>query len=173
MLRAKLLHQLSADGLSIPVGMPKKWVVDCCNVGKGEPALKILFALANESIGKLSRYLYRGVIRERDLTGFDAKTGIVSFRYIDASTKQPAYRQLAISDFLWRILQHVLPVGLRRVREYGFLHGKAKLRLKLVQLVLRVMIKAQAHVPRPVMCCPHCQRPMQIVLMTSLRRPDG
>ncbi len=160
--RAKLLHQLRAAGLSIPVGMPKKWVVDCCNVGNGEPALKYL-----------SRYLYRGVIRERDLTSFDAKTGIVRFRYIDASTKQAAYRQLPISDFLWRILQHVLPVGLRRVREYGFLHGKAKLRLKLVQLVLRVMIKAQVPVPRPVMCCPHCQRPMQIVLMTSLRRPDG
>ena len=102
--RAKLLHRLSADGLSIPVGMPKKWVVDCCNVGNGEPALKILFALANVSIGKLSRYLYRGVIRERDLTGFDAKTGIVRFRYIDASTKQTAYRPLPISDFLWRIL---------------------------------------------------------------------
>ena len=102
--RAKLLHRLSADGLSIPVGMPKKWVVDCCNVGNGEPALKILFALANESIGKLSRYLYRGVIRERGLTGFDAKTGIVRFRYIDASTKQTAYRPLPISDFLWRIL---------------------------------------------------------------------
>ena len=102
--RAKLLHQLSADGLPIPVGMPKKWVVDCCNVGNGEPALKILFALANVSIGKLSRYLYRGVIRERGLTGFDAKTGIVRFRYIDASTKQTAYRPLPISDFLWRIL---------------------------------------------------------------------
>ena len=160
--RAKLLHQLSADGLSIPVGMPKKWVVDCCNVGNGEPALKYL-----------SRYLYRGVIREKDLTGFDAKTGIVRFRYIDASIKQTAYRQLPISDFLWCILQHVLPAGLRRVRDYGFLHGKAKLRLKLVQLVLRVMIKAQVPIPRPVLCCPHCQRPMQIVLITSRRRPDG
>jgi hypothetical protein len=71
------------------------------------------------------------------------------------------------------VLQHVLPPGLRRVRDYGFLHGKAKLRLKLVQLVLRVMIKAQVPVQRPVMCCPHCQRPMQIVLMTAPRRPDG
>jgi Putative transposase/Transposase zinc-binding domain len=160
--RAKLLHQLSADGLAIPVGMPKKWVVDCCNVGNGEPALKYL-----------SRYLYRGVIREKDLCGFDAKTGIVRFRYLDASTKRAAYRQLPIEDFLWRVLQHVLPPGLRRVRDYGFLHGKAKLRLKLVQLVLRVMIKAQVPVQRPVMCCPHCQRPMQIVLMTAPHRPDG
>ena len=160
--RAKLLSQLCKVGLSLPLGMPKKWVVDCRNVGSGEPALKYL-----------SRYLYRGVICERDLTGFDQQTGIVRFRYVDANTKKPAYRQLPISDFLWRVLQHVLPSGLRRVREYGFLHGKAKQRLKLVQLLLRVMIKAKVHVPRPVMCCPHCQRPMQIVLITSLFRPDG
>jgi len=159
--RAKLLHQLSADGLSIPLGMPKKWIVDCRNVGKGEPALKYL-----------SRYLYRGVIRERDLMSYDAKAGIVTFRYIDASTKKPACRQLPIADFLWRVLQHVLPTGLRRVRDYGFLHGKAKLRLKLVQLVLRVMLKAHAQVPRPMMCCPHCHQPMLIVLIAT-RRPDG
>ena len=160
--RAKLLHQLSENGLSIPVGMPEKWVVNCCNVGNGEPALKYL-----------SRYLYRGVIRERDLTSFDAKTGIVRFRYIDSKTKKLSFRQMPVADFLWGVLQHVLPPGLRRVRDYGFLHGKAKLRLKLVQLVLRVMIKAQVPVPRPVMCCPNCQRPMQIVLITSRRRPDG
>jgi Putative transposase/Transposase zinc-binding domain len=160
--RAKLLHELNAAGLSIPVGMPSKWVVDCCNVGTGEPALKYL-----------SKYLYRGVIRERDLMGFEPKTGIVRFRYIDAKSKKPDYRQLPIAEFLWHVLQHVLPPGLRRVREYGFLHGKAKLRLKLVQLVLRVMLNAQTPLLRPVMCCPQCQRPMQIVLMIAPHRPDG
>jgi hypothetical protein len=29
-------------------------------------------------------------------------------------------------DFLWLVLQHVLPKGFRRVRDYGFLHGNAK-----------------------------------------------
>ena len=111
--RAKLLHQLSAAGLSIPVGMPKKWIVDCRNVGTGEPALKYL-----------SRYLYRGVIREKDLISYDANTGIVCFQYIDAITKKPAHRQLLIAEFLWCILQHVLPSGLRRVRDYGFLQAK-------------------------------------------------
>jgi len=103
---------------------------------------------------------------------YDAKAGIVTFRYIDASTKKPACRQLPIADFLWRVLQHVLPTGLRRVRDYGFLYGKAKLRLNLVQLVLRVMLKADAQVRRPMMCCPHCHQPMLIVLIAT-RRPDG
>ena len=55
MFRAKLLHALTAAGLPVPVGLPPKWIVDCRNVGRGEPALEYL-----------SRYLYRGVIRERD-----------------------------------------------------------------------------------------------------------
>ena len=160
--RAKLLRALADAKLPIPTGMPKQWVVDCRNVGSGEPALKYL-----------SRYLYRGVIREPDLVSFNLKTRIVSFRYIDASTQKPATRELPIADFLWRVLQHVLPSGLRRLRDYGFLHGRAKLRLKLVQLVLRVMIKSQVQIQRPVMCCPQCQRPMQIVLITVKRRPDG
>ena len=118
-------------------------VVDCRNVGSGEPALKIWFALANESIGKLPRYLYRGVIREPDLVSFNLKTRIVRLRYINASAQKPATRELPIAEFLWRVLHHVLPSGLRRVRDYGFLNGRAKLRLKLVKLVLRVMITAQ------------------------------
>ncbi len=35
-------------------------------------------------------------------------------------------------DFLFLILQHVLPKGFRRVRDYGFLRSNAK-RLLLVQ----------------------------------------
>jgi hypothetical protein len=66
----------------------------------------------------------------------------------------------------------VLPKGLRRVRDYGFLHSKAERRLTLVQLVLRVLITEREQKPRPPMCCPRCQTPMHIVGQT-LRRPDG
>lgn len=55
MARHKVVD-MSPRGVSIPTGLPPKWVVDCRNVGRGEPALEYL-----------SRYLYRGVIRERDL----------------------------------------------------------------------------------------------------------
>lgn len=160
--RAKLLRALHQAGLSIPVSLPPKWVVDCRNVGRGEPALEYL-----------SRYLYRGVIRERDLLAYDDSAGTVTFRYRDARTQQPAVRTLPIADFLWKVLGHVLPTGLRRVRDYGFLHGKAKTRLALVQLVLRVMIQARTPRPRPAVCCPHCHAPMHIVAVTTRRRPDG
>jgi hypothetical protein len=160
--RAKLLRALHSAGLPIPVGLPSKWVVDCRNVGSGAPALEYL-----------SRYLYRGVIRERDLLACDEATGTVTFRYRDSLTQKAAYRTLPIADFLWKVLSHVLPAGLRRVRDYGFLHGKARNRLALVQLVLRVILEARAPRPRPVVCCPRCKEPMRIVAVTTRRKPDG
>ena len=96
----------------------------------------------------------------------------MTFRYRDANTKATAYRQLPLADFLWRVLQHVLPTGLRRVRDYGFLQGKAKQRLALVQLILRVRIAARAPCLRPPMYCPRCKTPMRVVGQI-VRRPDG
>jgi hypothetical protein len=88
-------------------------------------------------------------------------------------TQQPAYRTLPIADFLWRVLCHVLPSGFRRVRDYGFLHGKAKQRLALVQLVLRVLIHNTPPRPRPALCCSRCRTPMVVVAITGRRRPDS
>ncbi len=62
----------------------------------------------------------------------------------------------------WLVLQHVLPKGFRRVRDYGLLHANAKQRLSLLQLVLRVIIKVSAPPPRPRFKCPGCQATMRI-----------
>ncbi len=160
--RARLLHALHHAGVPIPVGLSPRWVVDCRRVGRGEPALQYL-----------SRYLYRGVIRERDLINYDHVAGTVTFRYLDAQTRQPALRTLPIAEFLWRVLSHVLPTGFRRVRDYGFLHGRAKRRLALVQLVLRVLIHNTDARPRPPLCCARCHTPMIVVAIIGRRRPDG
>ena len=53
--RGKLLAALTAQGLTAPVCLPERWVVDCKSVGNGAKALVYL-----------GRYLYRGVIQERD-----------------------------------------------------------------------------------------------------------
>ena len=90
----------------------------------------------------LSRYLYRGVIREQDIVA--NHHGKVTFKYVDSRTGQTRYRTLKGEDFLWLVLQHVLPKGFRRVRDYGFLHGNARKLLTLIQLTLKVMITATA-----------------------------
>ena len=65
--RAKLLDAIGAEGLALPCVVPEQWVVDCKHVGTGEKALVYL-----------GRYLYRGVIQEKDILRCD--NGQVSFR---------------------------------------------------------------------------------------------
>jgi len=148
--RARFLAALNQAGLSIPKRVPGKWVVDCEHVGKGITALKYL-----------SRYLYRGVISEKNIVS--NQNGRVTFKYIESKTGNSQYRTLKGEDFLYLIMQHVLPKGFRRVRDYGFLHGNAKQLLFLVQLILYVVIKRIEQRPRPVFKCPCCKAPMMIV----------
>ena len=148
--RARFLATMNAADLAIPDPLPGRWVVDCKHIGKGEPALKYL-----------SRYLYRGVISENSIAA--NQHGKVTFRYVESTTGQSQSRTLNGEDFLWLVLQHVLPRGFRRVRDYGFLHGKAKKWLSLVQLVLNVIAETKIPRPRPAFKCPKCQSPMQIL----------
>ncbi|WP_036682968.1 IS91 family transposase [Pelobacter seleniigenes] len=152
--RARFLAALSNTPLKIPPNTPPQWVVNCQHVGTGLPALKYL-----------SRYLYRGVIAETNI--ISCQNGEVTFRY-RSSAGQTCTRTLKGEDFLWLILQHVLPKGFRRVRDYGFLHGNAKRLLRLVQLVLRVMVEPIPMRSRPVFRCPHCKAAMEVV---AFRRP--
>ncbi len=148
--RARFLAALNEAGLPMPKKVPPKWVVDCSRVGKGITALKYL-----------SRYLYRGVISEKNI--ISNQDDQVTFKYIESNTGNTQYRTLKGEDFLHLVMQHVLPKGFRRVRDYGFLHGNAKKMLFLVQLILRVGIKLIEHRPRPIFKCPYCKSPMLIL----------
>lgn len=148
--RARFLDALNKAGLSPQNSVPRKWVVDCTHVGKGLPALKYL-----------SRYLYRGVISQNSIVA--NQNGQVTFKFVNSRTGKFDYRTLNGEDFLWLVLQHVLPKGFRRVRDYGFLHGNAKRLLALVQLVLQVLIQSCEKRPRPVFKCPKCQAAMKIL----------
>lgn len=153
--RARMLEALNKAGLSIPTGLAGKWVAHCAHVGKGLPALKYL-----------SRYLYRGVLSEKNI--ISCRDGHVTFSYIESDTGETRYRTLKAEDFLWHLLQHVLPRGFRRVRDYGFLHGNAKALLALVQLILQVAIDSGRIRQRPIFRCPKCTSKMTIA---AFRRP--
>jgi hypothetical protein len=107
-------------------------------VGKGISALKYL-----------SRYLYRGVISEKNI--ILNQNGQITFRYVESKTGTTRYRSLKGEDFLFLILQHVLPRGFRRVRDYGFLHSNAKKLLAVVQLILRVFLHVIKERSKPVL----------------------
>ena len=123
--RARLLVHLTKLNLKLPASLPKKWVVDCQHVGKGLPALKYL-----------SCYLYRGVLPDKNI--ISDIDGQVSFEYQNSQTKATEIRTLPTVEFLWLVLQHVLPKGLRRVRDYGLLQGCCRKIRQQIQLMLAV-----------------------------------
>ena len=150
--RAKVLDAVEHAGLRLPERLATTWVVDCRCVGDGSKALLYL-----------GRYLYRGVIQESDILRCEHDQ--VSFRYRDAKTGKTATRTLPGADFLWLVLQHVLPKGLRRSRNFGFLHPNSAGALRLLQLLhLRAAPAADASTPptRPVWRCV-CGQPMRVV----------
>jgi hypothetical protein len=159
--RAKVLAGIKQAGLKLPSRYPTEWVVDCKAVGSGEKALVYL-----------GRYLYRGVIQEKNILSFS--NGCVTFRYQNSETKQFETRTLSAVAFLRLILQHVLPKGFRRARNFGFLHPNSGL-VKLVQLLKRVVVLPPQI--RPAVRCKCCGGVMKIVrtriptLTRQLRSP--
>lgn len=160
--RARALDALRRTGLILPATLPRKWVVHCKHVGQGSPALKYL-----------SRYLYRGVISERDLRRYDRDSQTVTFRYRHAATGRFRQRTLPIADFLWHIAMHVLPKGFQRVRHYGFLHGNARRLLNLVQHVLRVILPPPPPRQGNPFLCNACGMPMQLTRAAAAPPPSG
>jgi hypothetical protein len=72
----------------------------------------------------------------------------ITFTYRD-NKQQRHTRTLSANDFPKLVLQHVLPKGFRRVRDYGFLHGNAKKTLKRVQWALQVIAPKVEQRERP------------------------
>ncbi|TXK95802.1 hypothetical protein BMR10_09395 [Methylococcaceae bacterium CS4] len=91
--RAKMLTRMREEKLPFPSAIPKTWIVDCQFVGAGDKALIYL-----------GRYLYRWVIREKDI--LSCQDGKVTYRYQDSKTKRYQTNILLKFDFLWLVLQH-------------------------------------------------------------------
>jgi hypothetical protein len=164
---AKFKAALIEAGLPLPANLPAQWVVDCKAVGDGQAALRYL-----------GRYLYRGVISERDI--LRCKDGMVTYRWRDAKSGQPATRTLPGADFLWLLLQHVLPKGLQRARNFGFLHHNSRRALHLLQLLHWRPSAAQTSQPTETAPTAPAQRPVwrcacggAMVIVRRRMRPDG
>jgi hypothetical protein len=159
--RGKLLQALVENRLPIPKGCPKQWVVDCKDVGSG-----------NKALIYLGRYLYRGVIREKDI--LRCKDGMVTFGYKHSKSGEYRTRTVSGERFLHLLMIHVLPRGFRRVRDYGFLHPCSKKLIRFLQLVLRLnpmteFVRKKRQ--RPPIVCPACGTKMSIIATMVARPP--
>jgi len=151
--RAKMLAAIREMGLALPERYPGKWIVDCRNVGSGAKAIEYL-----------GRYLYRGVIAERDILSIE--DGKITFRYLNSSTKTRELKTVSGVHFIWLILQHVLPKRFRRARSFGFLHANSKLITPLLRYMFRLADPSQWRTQiksRPTFACKSCGGVMGIV----------
>jgi len=91
------------------------------------------------------------------------ENGQVTFRYTENSG-QVKTRTLPGADFLWLLLQHVLPKGFRRSRDYGFLHSNCKAMIQLLQYLFRYLVRpSPAKTKKPPIQCKACGAIMAII----------
>ena len=136
----------------------KEWVVHSQPAGRGE-----------EAIGYLARYVQSTALGNKSILADDERG--ITFSYTDAATRvkgsasrgQAGERRkmtLAPREFLRRVLSHVLPDGLHKVRYFGYLHPKARRRYHQVATLLETPIRLTHPTPTgpPLhLRCPHCR----------------
>jgi hypothetical protein len=139
----------------------KKWVVHSQPAGSGQAA-----------VGYLSAYVQRTALSNRRILA-DQEAGI-TIGYTQSGTKKQKSVTLDADIFLGRLLCHVLPPGLHKVRYFGWLHPRAKARLLKVQTLLAVpLILSEQSAPPPSplhLICIKCGQPA-LILIGRLRRP--
>ena len=96
------------------------------------------------------------------------------FRFRNAKTGKLEHRTVPGADFLWLILQHVLPKGLRRARNFGFLHPNCKRLIALLQVLLRFdpgRTTAWIRQRAPILCA--CCGAVMTIVRTRIRSMDS
>ena len=115
----------------------------------------------------LGRYTHRVAISNHRLLAFDGDR--VTFRWKDYSHgNQQRKMTLSATEFLRRFVQHVLPRGFVRIRQFGLLANRCrKALLALARSLLDsvaepVQPPQQASATHVSWLCPRCSTPMRI-----------
>lgn len=150
--------------------MARDWVV------YSKPAMQA----GQHVIEYLARYTHRSAISNARLLGLEHDR--ISFRYKNYRKLKWQVMQLDAEVFIQRLLLHVLPKGLMRIRHYGFLANAC--RAKQLARIRHALVKAQSRRPEkpreetqvPVTMphayypCSGCHQPMRIVAEIAPRR---
>ena len=107
-----------------------------------------------EVLGYLSAYVFRSAITDRRI--LRDQDGQVTFAWRPNGSATDELCTLPAHAFLRRVLLHVLPKGLHKIRYFGWLHGRAKKRFLRLQTLLAVALRLDQLPPRPPLHCPHC-----------------
>jgi Putative transposase/Transposase zinc-binding domain len=119
----------------------------------------------------LGRYTHRVAISNHRLIKFDGEH--VTFRWKDYTHhSQRRTMTLTAMEFLRRFVQHVLPRGFVRIRQFGYLANACRTaRLTLARRLLRrTPLPPKAPPTAVTWCCPQCGTPMVIGPMLTARQ---
>lgn len=140
-----------------------KWGVHIQQAGRGASALKYLGA-----------YVARTAIADSRVMKVDEREVTFWWKDRDDGNRRKIMTVPGV-EFVRRYLQHVLPVGLRSVRYYGFCHPAAKANRLRVQFHTGMSVSLGNNpgpppVDRvPALACPQCGGPMRLVFHLSRR----
>jgi predicted RNA-binding Zn-ribbon protein involved in translation (DUF1610 family) len=170
-LRAALSQTTYAGEIETTIWR-QPWVVDCRGVGNGAAALKYL-----------APYIFRVALANHRIVGL--ANDRVTFRYVDGATHQPKTCTLPALTFLHRFLQHVLPRGFVKVRQFGLFSRGQRSVLAQVRAYLAVLdvgsrrgrgtradaaeVSVSAALQPTVERCPVCGQVMQARLLAPQR----
>jgi hypothetical protein len=128
---------------------------------------KPAFGGAEQVLKYLGRYTHRVAISNHRLLAFDGER--VTFRWKDYARGNKQRKMiLSATEFLRRFVQHVLPRGFVRIRQFGFLANSCRTaRLNSARQLLAVTPKprepsAESGSEARTWQCPHCGGPMPI-----------
>jgi len=109
----------------------------------------------------LGRYTHRVAISNHRLIAFDGER--ITFHWKDY-TRDGQHRTMTLTamEFLRRFVQHVLPRGFVRIRQFGFLANHCRTaRLTLARRLLRQRsLRTRMRAATSAWSCPRCGAPM-------------
>lgn len=171
--RAHRRGELELAGATAALHEPRRWraFLDTMFQTDWVVYAKPAFGGAPAVLRYLGRYTHRVAISNHRLVAFDGER--VTFRWRDYARGQQ-WRTMTLSapEFLRRFVQHVLPRGFVRIRQFGYLANACRTaRLATIRRLLRqtatVILACE---PRAGWSCPRCGASM--ILGPNLRAVD-
>jgi hypothetical protein len=162
--RQKKLHFSGADALATPKMFAA--FVQALRRQHWVAYAKAAFGGPEAVLRYLGRYTHRVAISNHRLVAHEG--GQVTLRWKDyARGNKQRLMTLSAEEFLRRFVQHVLPRGFVRIRQFGFLANACRTKLIAVSRQLLAFIPdlcAPSHESstKVVWKCPHCGAPMHI-----------
>lgn len=175
--RAYARGELDLGGATASLRDPARWhtFVDALFRTDWVVYAKPAFAGPAAVLRYLGRYTHRVAISNHRLIAFDGER--VTFRWKDY-THNGQWRTMTLTamEFLRRFVQHVLPRGFVRIRQWGYLANACRtacLALARALLACPPTPSSSSDAPAAVWACPRCGAPMIIGLPLTARRLIG